>query len=131
MRCLCEIKSSRSLIGIYRSGSEWRSELGTQSYRAQERGLLKMEKPQNEVPWKGSKREEGILNHCVSGFGVMCFYLRKRHTQINKVITWVTEKELESCEVTGIPGTKELILGGRGTGYLRQRRWIWEAISKH
>jgi len=48
---------------MYRSGSEWRSVLGKQSYRALERGLLKMEKPQNKVPWKESKREEGILNH--------------------------------------------------------------------
>jgi len=65
---------------MYRSGSEWRSVLGKQSYRALERGLLKMEKPQNEVPWKESKKEEGILNHWVRLWGDVFLFEEKIDT---------------------------------------------------
>ena len=34
----------------------------------------------------------------------------------------------ESCEVIGILGTKELILGGYGTGHLGQRKWIGKEL---
>lgn len=76
------------------------------------------------------KRRRDTEPLCLRLWGDVFLFEEKIDTN-QKVITWVTEKELESCEVTGIPGAKELILGGQGTGYLRQRRWLWEAIAKH
>ena len=39
-----------------------------------------MEKPQNEVPWKESKEEEGILNHWVRLWGDVFLFEEKIDT---------------------------------------------------